>query len=179
LSLLGEVGRLLASRRLDHALIGAAALAAHGVARATADIDLLAVDPACLDDSFWRELRASGAEVRVRRGDAADPLAGVVRIAAKDEAGVDVVVGRFGWQREVLARASSKRIGDAEVPVVGAADLVLLKLFAGGPQDAWDVDQLLDVDRSLAAEVERRLPLLPAECAALWRRILASRVPGP
>jgi hypothetical protein len=175
LNLLREVGRLLASRRIDHALIGAAALAAHGVARATADFDLLVVDPACLDDALWASLRSSGLDIRIRPGDEADPLAGVVRIASKDETTIDVVVGKLGWQREALGRARANRIGDAELPVVSAADLVLLKLYAGGPQDAWDVDQLLDVDPRLAAAVEARLSLLPAECTALWRRILDSR----
>ena len=52
---------------------------------------------------------------------------------------------------------------------------MLVKLYAGGPQDTWDVDQLLDLERSIAPEVEERLVELPAECAALWRRILAER----
>jgi hypothetical protein len=90
LSLLARVSRLLAARGIDHAVIGAAALAAHGVARATADV-------------------------------------------------------------------------------------VLLKLYAGGPQDAWDIDQLLDVDPSLVAGVEARLAPLPADCAELWDRIRRQR----
>ncbi len=56
-----------------------------------------------------------------------------------------------------------------------APDLVLLKLFAGGPQDAWDVEQLLAVcDRTaVAAAVEAVLPRLPPEAQALWRRLAA------
>lgn len=55
------------------------------------------------------------------------------------------------------------------------ADLVLLKLYAGGPQDAWDIDQLLDVDTTFAREVEARIPALPEGCAALWRRVVGDR----
>ena len=33
---------------------------AHGVARATADFDVLAVDPVTLDESLWIGIRASG-----------------------------------------------------------------------------------------------------------------------
>ncbi len=175
MSLLVDAVRLLAARGVEHAIIGAAALAAHGVARATSDIDLLVTDPACLGESLWAPLRATGASVDLRRGDDADPLAGVIRIRQKQEPTLDVIVGRHRWQYEVLRRALPTRVGDSEVPTVTAADLVLLKLYAGGPQDAWDIDQLLDAEPALASEVESRLAALPADSAALWRRILEQR----
>lgn len=55
------------------------------------------------------------------------------------------------------------------------ADLVLLKLYAGGPQDAWDIVQLRAGDDAgtVAREVEQRRPSLPLECRALWARIRA------
>jgi hypothetical protein len=144
------VSRLLTARGIDHAVIGAAALAAHGVARATADLDLLACDVRCVDEGLWEELRASGVVVQVRVGDEMDPLAGVVRITAADEAPVDLVVGKPAWQRTLLSRATAARFGEASIPLVTAVDLVLLKLYAGGPQGASDIDQLLDLDPSLA-----------------------------
>jgi hypothetical protein len=113
--------------------------------------------------------------VEIRRGDEADPLAGVVRIAREGEASVDVIVGKAAWQRDLLVRVSPTRVGDAELPVVAASDLALLKLYAGGPQDAWDIDQLLDVDLGIAAQVEAVLGSLPADCADLWRTILDRR----
>jgi hypothetical protein len=59
-------------------------------------------------------------------------------------------------------------------PVVRAADLVLLKLYAGGLQDAWDVQQLLarPFREELTREVEERLSDLPARCQDLWQKIL-------
>lgn len=179
MTLLERVSEELARRGIESALIGATALAAHGVARATIDIDLLAVDPDCLDEGTWADLRASGAMVETRRGDATDPLAGVVRITARDERPVDLIVGKAGWQRELLHRARAMSVGGTEIRVVEAVDLVLLKLYAGGPQDSWDIDQLLDVIPALAAQVEARLSALPAECATLWRRIRTRRdTPG-
>lgn len=178
MSLLARVSALLERRGTEHAVIGAAALAAHGVPRATADLDILVVETACLDDPTWGELRESGIQVEIRRGDATDPLAGVVRVTAEGESAIDVIVGRHGWQRDLLRRSRLTRIGDASVSVVEAADLVLLKLFAGGPQDAWDVDQLLDVDDAIAPQVEARLPDLPEDCEALWARIRAQRGGG-
>ncbi len=100
-----------------HALIGAGALAVHGVTRATLDFDLFVLDSSC-------------------------------------------------------RRATP----EGDLLVVRAADLILLKLFAGGAQDAWDIQQLLEgEDRAeLIEEVEKLLPELPAQAAKLWRRILES-----
>ena len=40
MSLLRDVVAVLEANRIDHTLIGAAAMAVHGVSRATADVDL-------------------------------------------------------------------------------------------------------------------------------------------
>lgn len=58
-------------------------------------------------------------------------------------------------------------------------DLVLgrlLKLHAGGPQDAWDIVQLLTTPERDAwvREVEGSLEKLPDSCTELWRKILSS-----
>lgn len=174
MTLIGDASEVLSAADIDHALIGAAALAVHGVARATADVDLLAIDPRSLEEDLWSPLRKGPVEVEVRRGDAQDPLAGVVRITRGEES-VDVIVGRGGWQAGVLRRASPVRMGDATIPVVGPVDLVLLKLYAGGPQDLWDIHQLLDAESSLAPTVEGRLSELPDDAGRLWERVLRER----
>jgi hypothetical protein len=174
-SLLADVSGALDRRGVSHAAIGAAALAAHGVPRATTDIDLLTLEEGCLDDAWWAAVRSARVSVDIRRGDAADPLAGVVRFVASGEAPVDLVVGRHAWQRDLLGRAVRTQIGDAAVPVVRAEDLVLLKLYAGGPQDAWDIDQLLDVTPAIASAVDAMVTRLPADSVALWRRIVDQR----
>jgi len=172
LSLLDRVAAVLRQAQIPHALIGASALAAHGVPRSTADRDLLVLDPRCFDATLWADLRASGVQIEIRRGDAEDPLAGVVRFEADGERSLDLVVGKSSWQIAILEEA--ERRGD-EIPVVTAAHLILLKLYAGGPQDAWDIQQLLATDERprLVAKVERDLDRLPAEPKALWKRILA------
>jgi hypothetical protein len=179
MTLLAEVSAVLERAGVPHALIGAAALAAHGVTRATADTDLLATDVRCLDRILWTPLDVSRIAVDVRRGDATDPLAGVVRVTAAVESPVDVIVGRAPWQAAVVGRATPVTIAAAAVPLVRPADLVLLKLYAGGAQDAWDVHQLLDAVPGIEADVDAGLAELPAECATLWRRILVGRGPVP
>jgi hypothetical protein len=144
------------------------------VSRATLDVDLLVLAPECLDAPLWQPLRGSGADVSVRPGGPDDPLAGVVRITAPGQHPLDVVVGRSHWQASVLAGARDAVLEGVRVPVASAAGLILLKLYAGGPQDAWDIAQLLGgPDRAaLVREVEASLAALPPECRRLWARTL-------
>lgn len=178
LSLLGRVVAALENAAVPHALIGAAAMAAHGVSRATVDLDVLVVAPACLDPRLWSTLRAQGVGVDLRRGDDSDPLAGVVRFAATGERPVDLVVGKGSWQRYALARAEPGCFAGVDLPILRAADLILLKLYAGGPQDLWDITQLLAAGDhgALAEEIEVRLPDLPSAATALWESL---RPPAP
>jgi len=174
-SALADVVSVRGRNGIRHAVIGAAALAIHGVTRSTGDVDLLALDIACFDEPLWRDLSARGYSIDRRRGDATDPLAGVVRIVARSGESIDVIVGRHQWQARVLERAELRRIGDAEVHVVRPPELVLLKLHAGGAQDAWDIDQLMDLDAGLQAEVGARVGDLSRDAALLWKRILERR----
>jgi hypothetical protein len=152
-------------------------MAARGVVRSTRDLDLLACEPALLTAGLWRPLEQEGFSVTVRPGDPDDPLAGVVRLIRGAEAVVDMVVGRQPWQGDVIAHATVQTVEGVIVPVATAADLVLLKLYAGGPQDAWDIEQLLAAgDRpTLVADVEASLPALPPDAQRLWAQIAGSR----
>lgn len=168
MTLLPRVAALLAAERVAFALIGASALAARGVSRSTHDLDLLTTDSRVLDPTLWQRL--SDVESEVRRGDASDPLEGVVRLASPGEPDVDLIVGRASWQTAVVERAERVRVGEIDLPVARASDLVLLKLFAGGTQDRWDIEQLLATgDRdTLVREVERGLRDLPPASVMLW-----------
>lgn len=170
MSLREEIGSILDAAGIRHALIGAVAMSAYGVNRASLDLDLFAADAACLKPDLWADLRSRGVAMDIRKGDLTDPLAGVARFQAPGEIPVDVVVGKFAWQARLLERAEP--IGGNLV--VRAADLILLKLYAGGPQDAWDVQQLLarPFREDLIREVESRLSDLPDRCQDFWRKIL-------
>ena len=52
-----------------------------------------------------------------------------------------------------------------------------VELVVGGPQDMWDIEQLLGTrdGAALAASVERLLPDMPDEARALWARIRGGR----
>jgi hypothetical protein len=175
-SLLAEVLSLLRQERIEHALIGAAALAIHGVSRATVDVDLLTVDSSALKADLWKPWDARGETVRIIEGDSDDPLAGSVRLEDRSGDIVDVVVGRYRWQAALISSAETFPIGEAKVPVVQPPGLVLLKLHAGGPRDAWDISSLAEAHprwETIKAEVERQVEWLPAESRRLWERLRA------
>jgi hypothetical protein len=168
---------LLQQRHIPFAVVGATAMAVHGVSRATHDFDILTLDRACLEPTTWTALERTGVTVLMRAGDADDPLAGVVRLSAGDASPVDVVVGRGAWQRAIVDRAVTHTIEGVVVPVATPVDLILLKLYAAGPQDAWDVEQLLAAgDReALIAQVQTTLSALPEDSRRLWARIVRPR----
>ena len=154
---------VLDTHHVPYALIGAAALAARGIARSTYDIDLLTTNAAVLDAALWTSF---GATAQIRRGDVDDPLAGVVRIAVTGDRPVDVVVGKHGWQALAVERA--ERVGQGP-PIVLARDLVLLKLYAGGTQDLWDIHELLEADtQTLRADVTADLENMSPEMRRRW-----------
>lgn len=169
MTLLLRLVAYLEARGVISALIGGAALAAHGIARATLDFDLLVVDRAVLAPQFWKD--SGVANVEVRPGDPDDPLAGVARVTDGGDA-VDIVVGKHSWEAQILARRIDVTVQQQSLPTVDRADLVLLKLFAGGPQDLLDVSLLLTADTgNLRSEVEQRLVDLPSPARHAWEQL--------
>ena len=153
-------------------------MAVHGVARSTQDVDLLTLSDICLDAASWTPLTDAGVDVSATRGDADDPLAGVVRFSQEGQDQVDLIVGRYRWQQRLLERAEPAVVGGAiTLPTAQPRDLVLLKLFAGGSQDLWDMQQLLagPDSETLVSAVNDDLNELPARCRQLWVRLLRDR----
>lgn len=176
-ALLHEVLDALRRRGTPTALVGAVALAAHGIVRATLDYDLLVLDRGVLEAVAWTDLADGGAVVEIRTGDSEDPLAGVVRVSREEEPSVDVVVGKQPFLEGILSRRQELVVRGRSVPVVLGADLLLLKVFAGGPQDLLDAETLLAGEESgrLRAELESRLADLPAGLRREVTALLARR----
>jgi len=169
MSLSGDVIAHLRACRVRCALIGAEALAVHGIARATLDSDLLVSQERVLRESFWSGFSPRAA-ITTRRGEADDPLGGLVRLRRRG-AQADVIVGR-PWTRRILDRTIRITVSGEELPVVDRAGLVVLKLFAGGPQDLLDVQLLLGKHGAeIRGEVEERLRGLPGDIARAWSKL--------
>jgi len=174
MTLLAEVVACLKLAQSPYAMIGATAMAALGASRSTQDLDILTTDREVLKRSFWKRLESLGATVDVRTGDIQDPLAGVVRVTRKGDRPVDAIVGEAPWQERILSEASPHRVADIEVPIVDEVGLILLKIYAGGPQDRWDIEQLLAIapDRQRLTElIDERVVSLPPRTHRLWDRI--------
>lgn len=166
---LDRVRATLDQNQLSYALIGGAALAARGIARSTFEIELLTTEVRVLDRTVWTASLAG--DIDIRRGDLDDPLAGAVRITLGTDRPVDVIVDKHPWQTRAVARAEPISGGP---PVVLACDLVLLKLYAGGAQDLWDIRKLLALgDASLAIDVTADLSALPADLQRRWESVRA------
>ncbi len=133
---------------------------------------MLTTDRLVMQSRYWTEVAAAGGEVEIRHGDVADPLVGVVRVTRGDERPVDVIVGEGSWQERLLAEATVHEVAGTDVPVVDRVGLVLLKLYAGGPQDLWDILQLVATEpETLISLVDQRLPDVPARCALSWDKV--------
>jgi hypothetical protein len=160
------------ARLRSYAVIGAYALAARGYVRQTRDFDLMTTDRAALDASIWNDLSTRGLRAEVRKGDTDDPLAGVVRFSGT--MAIDIVVGKYRWQQEVIDRAEPMRFDDTTLMVPRTPDLIVLKLFAGGLGDAHDVIRLLDIGPrdTLIGEVNALLAPLPEEMRLRWQKIV-------
>ena len=150
-------------------------MAAHGVARATLDTDLLVVDDGVLDRALWSAAMPAEVSVELRVGGSDDPVAGLVRFSHRMEV-VDLVVGRGAWQRAIVTRARPLTIGEDDVHLVELADLVLLKLYAGGPQDLLDVRLLLDgAEEAIAQQIEDRVAAAPRVARENWDALRRER----
>lgn len=146
LAIAERAGKVLESRGLQCALIGAAALAAHRYPRSTEDVDL---GTATLDLRDAAEaLRASGFDPVISEPDADDPLGGVLTLRTPDCDPVQIVnfLNRFAPGRGALgaeAVARAEAVPGTALRVVRLGHLIALKLYAGGPRNRSDVVELL------------------------------------
>jgi hypothetical protein len=133
------------------ALIGAAALAAHGYPRATEDIDMaVATDPfTTLAEAQRRIALELQVEAKLVTPDADDPLGGVLTVTGDDFDPVQVVNFLNPLSRrpnpgsEAVRTATAGLVTGTPLRLVTLPYLVALKLFAGGYKSKLDVLELL------------------------------------
>ena len=149
LSLTEEFERLIAALEeagAPYAVVGALAVAIHGSARATTDIDLL-VPPSAVDEvravARARGFTAEALPMRFRDGvelRRSTKLDGVHHLTLDlllvDENLAPVWASRHRVETEA-----------GPVQVVGRDALIQMKLLAGRPQDLYDVQRLQELDR--------------------------------
>ncbi len=138
---------------LEHyALVGGFAVAAWGVPRATQDLDFALVlgeaDPADVSRQLEAVFHPGGPD---------DPLRGVFRArvsVADQEVPVQLIILPGAWTSIIVDGIVPLTVFGSTVPVVSWKALILLKLYAGGPQDLLDAQKILAVCHPTPSDIE-------------------------
>lgn len=131
-------------------LVGAHAIAAHGIPRATRDIDFW-VDPEPTNASrAWQALRRFGAPLDalgVREADLRSPGT-VIQIGIQPNR-IDLLTTVSGIEtfEAAWSRRLNSTLGGVPVAVLGLSDLRVSKRAAGRKRDLLDLEMLDELDR--------------------------------
>ncbi len=136
--------RLLLAAGARFLVVGAHAMAVHGVPRATGDLDIwLDTEPANAERA-WRALLEFGAPVRemgIERRDLETP--GVVVQIGRPPRRIDLMTQVSGLSfPEAWPNRTTHTIAALTVPFIGRGDLMRNKRATGRPKDTADLDVL-------------------------------------
>jgi hypothetical protein len=158
--LLADVVAVLNAHRIDYAVIGALAVAVHGVIRASVDADaVVAAAPPQLRD-LQQQLMVRGLIVQLRTGGVDDPIGAMMIVADHFGNRVDLLSGILGLDAAMYQRTITLQPRGIALPlrIVGREDLIAMKLAAGGPKDLMDAEGCIAVaGDSLNVELVRQL----------------------
>jgi hypothetical protein len=136
----------LESQRLAYALIGGLAVSLRGQPRLTADVDI--VIKADLDGALELSRNLEHSPFRALFGDVEDVIVKSFLLPLRHRTTnvkVDVAIGMTGFEHEIVARAKTLLVGDCNIAVASAEDLLIMKVLAGRPQDEQDLQGLVVV----------------------------------
>lgn len=144
-----QVSEILAQCKIRCMVVGAAALAVHGYARQSVDLDLAVyANPFETFRDAHAQLTRAGLNAELVMPDAEDPLGGVINVTGSDFEPIQVInfdnpMNRRGIHKLVGDILSEIEPGASGLAVVPLELLVLLKLFAGDSQSQRDIHELL------------------------------------
>jgi hypothetical protein len=132
----------LSDEHAEFLVVGAYAVAAHGIPRATADLDVWVRQSEENARRVWRALRRFGAPVGDLREEDLSADALVVQIGVAPRR-IDVLTSIAGVAfDEAWANRTEVVIEGLRVPVISRSDLIRNKKAVGRPQDLADVARL-------------------------------------
>jgi predicted XRE-type DNA-binding protein len=159
--LLVDVVETLRRAQVDYLVIGAFALSAHGIVRASMDADALLQTSLSKMKQLRRVFEGAGVEAELRQGHGDDPIPAMLVLRDLHGNRVDLLGGLRGLDPKVFARATEAKFRDGVLRFVGLEDFIAMKCFAQGPQHLLDArtayraaDGPLDLD--LLRRVARR-----------------------
>ena len=159
--LLLDAVEILQREKVVYAVIGAFALSAHGVVRASTDVDvLLFTTPQHLVKLRARFQRA-GFGTELRQGEADDPIPAMLILTDSHNNHVELLGGLRGMDPAIFSRTVQVPFMGVNLRIVGREDFIAMKCFAGGPQDILDAQSAYrsaqgPVDLDLLRAVTRR-----------------------
>ena len=130
------------AERVEYLLVGAYAVAAHGLPRATGDIDLWIRPSTANAQGVWRALERFGAPLKgISVGDLERPEL-VVQLGLPPRridlmTSIDGVGFEAAWRERVMISVEG-----IEVPTISRDNLIANKIATGRPQDLADVARL-------------------------------------
>jgi len=137
-----EILKALRDEGVDHLVVGAHALAAHGHVRATLDIDIWVKPTQENADRTWRALQRFRAPLsQMKVGDFAEPE--VLYQIGLPPSRIDIMTSVTGlefdaaWPNRITAT-----FGDVVAPVLGLDDMRKAKRAAGRLKDLADLEEL-------------------------------------
>jgi hypothetical protein len=137
-----EMLSALSDAGADYLIIGAHALAVHGYARGTRDLDIWVRPTPQNAERVWRALIDFGAPLeRFSVDDLSTP--GMICQIGVDPARIDLLTSPAGvefeksWQRRRIVS-----VKDREFNFIGKDDLIASKRAAGRPNDFRDIEEL-------------------------------------
>ena len=128
--------------QVEFMLVGAYALAAHGLPRATGDIDLWVKNSTENAERVWRALENFGAPLsNLTKNDLTSPDT-IIQLGATPRR-IDILTKITGVEfEEAEAERLMVSIEGIEIPVIGRNHLIQNKKAVGRPQDEADVSRL-------------------------------------
>lgn len=139
-----DILRALSAEGADFLVVGAHALAVHGVPRATGDLDIWVSPTHDNAPRVWAALQTFGAPLSgLNQGDLIDP--DVVFQIGREPRRIDVLTGITGV---AFPDAHKRRVfvetGGMSVPFLGRDDLLTNKRATGRLKDLADVERLME-----------------------------------
>lgn len=130
------------AERVEYLVVGAYALAAHGLPRATGDLDLWVARTPANAQRVWNALEKFGAHLRDLKVADFQRADQVIQIGISPSrvdilTSIDAVEFGDAWSRRVTLTVSQ-----IEFPVISKEDLIANKTATGRPQDKADVARL-------------------------------------
>jgi predicted nucleotidyltransferase len=133
-----DVAEILTRENIDYLIIGAFALAMHGLVRASSDVDALLYVSYSRLAEISRIFEAADFEVAIKRGDDDDPILSMLVLSDKYGNRVELLGGLRGLDPKAFSRAIEVPFHGVKLRVASREDFIAMKCFAGSAQDLAD-----------------------------------------